>query len=245
MLKQLSNQLLILFDFSFVFTFLELKLLSKFVDFFFLLVQDLNFLFFAWLITPVSNVVVNFLDVLLVLLNCFGHVQQFFVHLLQNNVVFFDAVLKAFSRFGKRQIQIVGLELEVLLLFDKHNSLFFQMLSSLLQSVLAKTHLCIAESVVDFFKLVSGGINVLDQHLVFFFQFLVIIPLFWVQVVQSCLVLELNLLNLLFIMLDLVFHVLFLAKQVIKVISLFIILIFNVHIQSFNIFWLCVTSVFV
>ena len=121
MLKQLSNQLLILFDFSFVFTFLELKLLSKFVDFFFLLVQDLKFLFFAWLITPVSNVVVNFLDVLLVLLNCFGHVQQFFVHLLQNNVVFFDAVLKAFSRFGKRQIQIVGLELEVLLLFDKHN----------------------------------------------------------------------------------------------------------------------------
>jgi len=74
-----------------------LKLLGELIDLLLLLVEDLVLLLFplATGSALLSEIVVDFLDVLLVLVNHLFHFKQVFVHLLQLGVVLLNPVLEA------------------------------------------------------------------------------------------------------------------------------------------------------
>lgn len=74
-----------------------LKLLGELIDLLLLLVEDLVLLLFTLATGSalLSEIVVDFLDILLVLINHLSHFKQVFVHLLQLGVVLLNPVLEA------------------------------------------------------------------------------------------------------------------------------------------------------
>lgn len=92
-----------------------------------------------------------------------------------------------------------------------------------------------AESRVDFLKLAALVLNICEQLVIVVFVLFVVIALFRVQIVQFGLICKVNFLNLLLVRVNLIFHVPLLRKQPVQVRALSIILILNVHVQSFNV----------
>jgi len=133
-LKQACNKRLTVLDFLLALCLLVVELERELVDFLFLLVEDLVLLLFAMTtgLTIFFKVIVDFLDVLLVLVNHFSHLKQVFIHLLQLSVVLLDPVLEALSSFRQRQVHLVCLKFKVLLSLHELSSLILEMLSSLL-----------------------------------------------------------------------------------------------------------------
>lgn len=74
-----------------------LELLGELIDLLLLLVEDLVLLLFTLATGSalLSEIVVDFLDVLLVLVNHLPHFKQVLVHLLQLGVVLLNPVLEA------------------------------------------------------------------------------------------------------------------------------------------------------
>ncbi len=76
-------------------------------------------------------------------------------------------------------------------------------------------------------------------------EFLILIALLRVQVVQTGLVGKVDIIDLLLVRVELVLHVALLSKQGVQVRALLIVLVFDVHKQSLNVLRLGVTSVLV
>jgi hypothetical protein len=74
-----------------------------------------------------------------------------------------------------------------------------------------------AESRVDFVELASLVLNICKQLVIVILVLLVVVALFRVQIVQLSLICEINLLDLLLIRVNPVFHVPLLRKQAIQV----------------------------
>lgn len=81
--------------------------------------------------------------------------------------------------------------------------------------------------------------------MVFFLEFLVVIALLWIQIVETSFILVIDFLDLLLVLLDFGFTVALLAKQNVKMCALLVILVLDMHIESLNVLWLCVASVLV
>ena len=92
-----------------------------------------------------------------------------------------------------------------------------------------------AESRVDFLKLAPLVLNICEQLVIVVFVLFVVIALFRVQIVQFSLICKVNFLNLLLVRMNLIFHVSLLREEPVQVRALSIVLILNVHIQSFNV----------
>jgi hypothetical protein len=95
------------------------------------------------------------------------------------------------------------LQFQVLLFLHKLRSLILKMLGSLFQSILSESRLCLAQSCVDLLQFVSGVIYFLRQHVVFFFKLFIFVPLLWIEIIKSSLILEIDVLDLLLIGMDL------------------------------------------
>jgi len=118
-------------------------------------------------------------------------------------------------------------------------------LSSLLKSILSKSSLSVGQSGVDLLKLVSGVVDLLVEHLVLLLELFVLVSLLWIQVIESSLVLEVDLLDLALVRLNLSLSVSFFREQVVEVRPLFVVLVLDMHVEGLNIFRLGVTSVLV
>ena len=234
-----------LFNLLLVSYFLLLKLLCERIDFLFLLVKDLILLLFTSLLFIFNHILRDIFNVLLICVNHFLSLNHLFVHLLDFGVILLDSILEPFSGFRQRQVHLVGLKLEIVFLFKEHLSLLFQMLGSLLESVLSQPGFGLSKSCIDFFKLVSGVIDFLSKNSVFLFQLLILISLLRIQIIQSRLVLEVNFLDLLLVVLDFSFHVSLFTEEVVQVRSLLVILTFDMHVKSLDIFRFRVTPVFI
>ena len=81
--------------------------------------------------------------------------------------------------------------------------------------------------------------------IVLLLQLFVLVALLRVEVVKACLVREVNVVNLLLVGVKLILHVTFFGKQGVKMSTLFVVLIFDVHVQSFDVLGLRITSVLV
>jgi len=163
----------------------------------------------------------DFGDVLLLLLN-FG-------------VVLLDTVHKTLTCLWEWEIHFVGLKFQIFFALYKLSLLIAQVLGTLLQSVSSQTLLRVAESRVDFLKLASLVLNICEQLVIVVFVLFVVIALFWVQIVQFSLICKVNFLNLLLVRMNFIFHVPLLREEPVQVRALSIVLILNVHVQSFNV----------
>jgi len=226
--KQLGNVGLVVLDLSFVLHLLLLVLDRELVNLLFLLVQDLVLLFIATRLV-LFQVVFNFLYVSFVLLHHFSAFKFFFFKLLQFNVVLFDPILEALSRFGQGQFHFVGLEFQVILFLKQGHSLFFQVLGALLEGIGPKAGFCVCKAGVSLFQLVPRCCDFLVELVVLFFKFFVVVSLLRVKVIKFGFVLKIDLLNLLFEIVDFSFHIPLLREQVVEMTPLLVILVFDMH----------------
>ena len=139
MLEESGDQSLMLLDLLFVLSFLNLELLSESIDFLFLLIQDLILLLLSTLCVFFSKVLLNLLNILLIGIDHLLHFDNFFIHLLDFGIVLLDTVLESLSSLWQREVHLIGLEFQILLLLSEHGSLLLQMLCSLLESILSKS----------------------------------------------------------------------------------------------------------
>jgi len=188
--------LLTVFDLLLILVLFDLELLSKLVDFLFLLVEDLVFLFFVVGSSFLPQIILDLSDIGVVSLNHFLHLSDFLVHLLEFSVVLLDSVLKAFPCFWEGQVHFVGLQLQVLLLLQQIGPLFLQVLCPLLERILPESGFGLDESRTDLLQLVSGVVDLLLKQSVLLLQLFVFVTLFRIQIVESRLVLVVDLLNL-------------------------------------------------
>jgi hypothetical protein len=103
----------------------------------------------------------------------------------------------------------------------------------------------LSKSLVYLIELTALIVNFSEQLLVIILVFFVIVTLFRVKVIEFSFVCKIDFLDLLLIAMNFIFHVSLLAKKTIQMDSLFVILIFDVHVKSINIFWLSVRTVLV
>lgn len=119
------------------------------------------------------------------------------------------------------------------------------MLGTLLESVLFQLVFELRQSLVDIFELLTVRLDFAVQAVVFPLEFLVLVSLLWVEVVQAGFVSVVNLLDLLLVAGQFVLHVFFLSKQRVQMVLLFVVLVLDVHVQVVDIFWLSVATVLV
>ena len=119
------------------------------------------------------------------------------------------------------------------------------MLSSLSQVVRPKTCFGLNQSRADILELSSLVINFTSELGIFFLELLVLVSLFWVEIIKTGFILEIDVLDLSLISLNNIFHIFLLREQVIQMSPLLIILDFDMVEKCFDIIWLCVTSIFV
>jgi hypothetical protein len=155
---------LILFDLLIVLNLFSFKLLSEFIDFLLFLVENLILLLLARLSVLFFEVLINFLNVLVVLVDHLFNLEDFFVHLFDLSIILLDTILKSLSGFWKWEVHLIGLKLEILLLFHKGGPLLLEMLSSLLQGIRSELTLRLGKSHVDLLKLVSRVGDFLVEH---------------------------------------------------------------------------------
>ena len=247
MLKQACNQCLAFLDLLLVLTLLLLELLGELVDFLFFLVQDLILLLFT---LPAGTalffeIIVNLLNVLLVLVHHLLHLKEVLVHLFELSVVLLDPILETLPCLREWQVHLIRLQLQILFLLHQGGPLIFQMLCSLLQGVLAKACFRLHETGVDLLQFISGVIDFLRKHIVLLLELFILVPLLRIEVVETGLILEVDVLDLLFITLDLRLHIPLVTEEIVQVSSLLIILILYVQVEILNVLWLGVTSVLV
>jgi len=246
-LKESEDDFLVISEVPLILTFFFLVLDSEFVDFFFLLVQNLVLLrvfVLSWL-RSARNLVLNLFYILLVCFNHFAHVRDFFFLLLDLSIVFLDPVHKSLTSFWEGQIHFVCLKLKIFLSLREVVLFVPQMLGSLLQCVCLQAVFSLAQSSVYFLQLVAWVVNLSKQLIVVTFELFVFISLFGVQIVKLRLVCKVDFLYLLLIAVDLIFHITLFAEKTVKMCSLLIVLVLNVHIKSFDVLWLCVRSMLV
>lgn len=244
-LKQARDELLALLDFLLILDLFFFELLREFVDLFLLLVEDLVLLLITAAITLFSQVVVNLLDIGGIVVDHALRIEHLFLHLLQLSVVLLDSILETLTGLTEGKVHFISLKFKVILLLEQLLALFLQVLSSLLEGILSETRLSLDKTLRDFIELVSRVGNFLVEQSVFFLQFLVLIALFRVKIVESRLVGIIYLLDFRLSVLDLTLHVTLFAEEVVQVSTLLIILVLDVHVERLNVLRLRVTAVLV
>ena len=119
------------------------------------------------------------------------------------------------------------------------------MLSALLEGVLLQAVLGCSEALGDFLELLSLKANLVLQIVVLLLELLVLIALLGVEIVEAGLVREVDIVDLLLIRIDLIFHIALLGKEGVQMSSLFVILVLNMHVERFDILGLSITTMFV
>ena len=119
------------------------------------------------------------------------------------------------------------------------------MLSALLEGVLLQAILGCSEALGDFLELLSLKANLVLQIVVLLLELLVLIALLRVKIIEAGLVSKVDIVDLLLIRIDLIFHIALLGKEGVQMSSLFVILVLNMHVERFDILGLSITTMFV
>lgn len=246
-LKERLNDLLRILDLLLEGHFLLLELLSEVIDFLFLLVKNLEFLgvLVAFRLGIARQIVFNVANRLGVSFHDLARVGQFLLLHLNLGVVLLNTVHEALASLGKRQVHLVGLQLEVLLALRELGLLVAEMLRALLEGIGAETHLSLGEAAVDLLELLALLVDVGHEALVIGLELLVFVALLGVQVVQLGFVGVVNFLNLLLVRLNLVLHVALLREEGVEVLALLVVLVLDVDVERFDVFGLSVGAVLV
>ena len=119
------------------------------------------------------------------------------------------------------------------------------MLSALLEGVLLQAVLGCSEALRDFLELLSLKANLVLQIIVLLLELLVLIALLGVEIVEAGLVREVDIVDLLLIRIDLIFHIALLSKEGVQMSSLFVILVLDMHVERFDILGLSIATMLI
>lgn len=97
----------------------------------------------------------------------------------------------------------------------------------------------------DILELLALQANLIVQVVVLLLKLLVLVSLLWVQIIEPCLIREVDVIDLLLVGVQFVLHVTFLGEKSVKMSSLLVVLVFYVEVEGLDIFRLSVTSVLV
>ena len=247
-LEQSGDSLLSVGHLSSHLLLISLILFGKLVDLLLLLVEHLKLLFSTHstgALGPVTQLTLDVFDVTIILINHFSQVTDFFVLLLDLSIVLLDAIHETLSGLGEWQIVLIALELQVVFALLQLGFLFTQVLCSLLQRVLFELVLSGHESVRDILQFLPLHADLVRQAVVLLLQLFIFVALLGVKIIQSGLICEIDIVDLLFVRVELVFHVALLGKKIVQMRSLLIVLVFDMQVKRFNIFRFCVTSVLI
>jgi len=136
---------------------------------------------------------------------------------------------------GERQIHLVSLKLKVAFPLGQLSLFFSEVLSALLERVLLQPRLSCHESLLNFVKLSSFLLDFSNKGVVVRLLLLVVVALLGVQVVKFRFVGKADLLDLLLVRVDVVLHFALLCKQLIESDTLLVVLVLDVHVQSFDV----------
>ena len=102
-----------------------------------------------------------------------------------------------------------------------------------------------SEALGNLLELLSLKANLVLQIVVLLLELLVLIALLGVEIVEAGLVREVDIVDLLLIRIDLIFHIALLRKEGVQMSSLFVILVLNMHVERLDILGLSITAMFV
>ena len=109
------------------------------------------------------------------------------------------------------------------------------MLSALLERVLLQAVLGCNEALGNFLELLPLKANLVLQIVVLLLELLVLIALLRVEIVETGLVCEVDIIDLLLIRIDLILHVALLGKEGVQMSSLLVILVLDMHVERLDI----------
>ena len=119
------------------------------------------------------------------------------------------------------------------------------MLSALFERVLFELVLSGLQSGGDFFELLALDSDLIGQVVVLLLKLFILVALFRIEIVQTGLVREVDIVDLLFVRVQLVLHVTLLGEESVEVRSLLVVLVFDVKVKRLNVIWFGVTSMLV
>ena len=119
------------------------------------------------------------------------------------------------------------------------------MLSALLKGVLLQAVLGCSEALGYFLELLSLKANLVLQIVVLLLELFVLIALLGVEIIKASLVREVDIVDLLLIRINLIFHIALLGKEGVQMSSLFVILVLDMHVERFDILGLSITTMLI
>lgn len=119
------------------------------------------------------------------------------------------------------------------------------MLGTLFERILAEVVFSLGKATVHVFEFSACVLDLVLKLLIVAFVLFVVVTLLGVKIIKFGFVRVLNLLDLLFIGLDLIFHITLFSKEAVEMRLLLVVLILDVHVESLNIFGLGVGAMLI
>ena len=119
------------------------------------------------------------------------------------------------------------------------------MLGTLLEGVLLELIFSGLQSGGDFFELLALDADLIGQVVILLLKLFILVALLGVEIIQTSLVREVDIVDLLLVRVQLVLHIALLGEKSVKVRSLLVVLVFNMKVKRLNVIWFGVTSMLV
>ena len=119
------------------------------------------------------------------------------------------------------------------------------MLSALLEGILLQAVLSRSEALRYFLELLSLKANLVLEIVVLLLEFLILIALLRVEIIEAGFIGEVDVIDLLLIRIDLILHVALLGKEGVQMSSLFVILVLDMHVERLDILRLGIATMLV
>ena len=178
-------------------------LLGKLIDLLLLVVKNLKLLLAAHAtasaFSSILQLVFDIFDIAIVGIDHFTQIANLLVLLLDLSVVLLDTIHEALTSLWEGQIVFIALQLQVVFSLLKLRFLLTKMLRALLKRVLLQAVFGGLQPCSHILKLLTLDTNLISQVIVFMLELFIFVPLFRVQVVQSCLISKVDIIDLLLV----------------------------------------------
>lgn len=180
-----------------------LVLLRELIDLLLLVVENLK-LFLAThattgALSPILQLVFDIFDIAIVGVDHFSQIANLLILLLDLGIVLLDAIHEALASLREGQIVFIALQLQVIFSLLKLRFLLAKMLRPLLKRVLFQAIFGGLQPCSNIFQLLTLDTNLIGQAIVFVLKLFIFVPLLRVQVVKSCLISKVDIIDLLLV----------------------------------------------
>ena len=172
-------------------------------------------------------------------------VLNIFFCLFDFSIVLLDSIDQTLSGFREWKIHLISLKLKIFFTLEQSSPLLLQMLGSLLEVVLLESSFRRDQPLRSLLQHVPVVVDLALQVLVLVLQLFILVSLLRVELLESAFIGEVNFLDLALNARNLILQISLLGKHIVKVSSLLVVLVLNVHEKGFDVFRLGVRPVLI